>query len=109
MLPAEPPVRAEALRAYALLCRRERSYKDAAIAWRQLVELRTCPPQMLREAAEALAVHHEHRLRDPRTARAFAMQSLPLQGTLTRKQALQHRLTRLDRKLDAARASAPLF
>ena len=75
-----------------------------------LAALPDCPPHVHREAIEALAIHHEHRLRDPRTARAFAIRSLPLQGSSTRRQALQHRLARLDRKLDAhSRQTATLF
>jgi uncharacterized protein YprB with RNaseH-like and TPR domain len=108
-LAGEGMARAEGLRAYALLSRRERRYEDAAIAWRRLIELRTCPPHMVREATEALAVHHEHRLRDPLAARAFALQSMRYQATRTRQQALQHRLTRLNRKLGVAEQDAALF
>jgi uncharacterized protein YprB with RNaseH-like and TPR domain len=89
----------EALWAYALLCRREHHYRDAAAAWRQLIEMKRCPPHVFREATEALAVYHEHRLRDPGAAMTFAMKSLPFQGTPARRQALDHRLTRLNRKL----------
>ena len=100
-LPGDAVSRAEAMHGYAALCRRERRYAEAAGAWRRLLELRRCPPGLVRSAAEALAVHHEHRLRDPRTARTFAMRSAPLQATSSRQQALQHRLARLDRKLVA--------
>jgi uncharacterized protein YprB with RNaseH-like and TPR domain len=89
----------DALRSYALLCRRDRHYRDAAVAWQRLIELRHCPPQVFREATEALAVHHEHRLRDPGAAISFAVKSLPLQSTPRRRQALDHRLARLNRKL----------
>ena len=92
---------AEAVHAYAALCRRERHYADAAAAWRRLLEMRECPDALLRDASEALAVYHEHRLRDPRAARAFAIRSAPLQSTATRRQALQHRLARLEQKLSA--------
>jgi hypothetical protein len=57
---------------------------------------------MVREATEALAVHHEHRLRDPFAARGFALESMRLPASQARQQALQHRLARLDRKLGAA-------
>ena len=100
-LPGDEVSRAEAMHGYAALCRRERRYAEAAGAWRRLLELRRCPPGLVRSAAEALAVHHEHRLGDPRTARTFAMRSAPLQATSSRQQALQHRLARLDRKLVA--------
>ena len=100
-LPGDDVSRAEAMHGYAALCRRERRYAEAAGAWRRLLELRRCPPRLVRSAAEALAVHHEHRLRDPRTARSFALRSAPLQASSSRQQALQHRLARLDRKLVA--------
>jgi uncharacterized protein YprB with RNaseH-like and TPR domain len=100
-LPGDETTQAEAMHAYAAICRRERRYAEAAGAWRSLLELRRCPPRLVRSAAEALAVHHEHRLRDPHAARAFALRSAPLQGTASRQQALQHRLARLDRKLVA--------
>jgi uncharacterized protein YprB with RNaseH-like and TPR domain len=98
-LPGDEVSRAEAMHGYAALCRRERRYAEAAGAWRRLLELRRCPPRLVRSAAEALAVHHEHRLRDPRTARSFALTSAPLQSSSSRQRALQHRLARLDRKL----------
>jgi uncharacterized protein YprB with RNaseH-like and TPR domain len=89
----------EALRAYALVSRRLRCHEEAAVAWRRVASMRACPPAVVREATEALAVHHEHRMRDPRTARTFALRSLSCQGTPARAGALQHRLARLNRKL----------
>ena len=106
-LPGETATLAEALHGYAVLCRRARQHAAAAAAWRRLLELRGCPAPLMRDAMEALAVHHEHRLRDPRTARAFALQSAPHQVTAARRQSLQHRLARLESKL--APQSAPLF
>ena len=101
---------AEAWRAYAVLSRRQRRFADAAAAWRQVLDLRRCPPAVLREAAEALAVHHEHRLRDLQAARSFALQTLRLNATRSRQEATQHRLARLDRKLgDTGAISVPLF
>jgi hypothetical protein len=100
--------RAEALRALAVVCRRQRRYDAAAAAWRRVVELRGCPPAMVREASEALAVHHEHRLRDLQAARSFALESLRLPGTPARREALQHRLARLERKIGDGRIR-PLF
>jgi len=91
--------RAEALRAFAVLCRRFRRYAQAADAWRRLLEMRSCPPALAREASEALAVHHEHRARDLETARTFALRSLPFQSTAARQEALRYRLARLDRKI----------
>jgi hypothetical protein len=101
---------AEAWRAYAVLSRRERRFADAAHGWRRILELHGCPSAIQREAAEALAVHHEHRLRDLETARAFALRSLNVNSTRSRFDATQHRLARLDRKLgEGGAVSAPLF
>ena len=97
--PAETITRVEALRSLALLARRERRYDDAATAWGRLLDVRRCPPQVAREATEALAVHHEHRLRDLPAARGFALQSLQFNTSRARTAAVAHRLARLDRKL----------
>jgi hypothetical protein len=108
--PADAVTRAEALRALAVTCRRAREYAAAAEAWREILEVRDCPAAIVREATEALAVHHEHRLRDPRSARTFALKSLRLPATPNRRNALEHRLARLERKLgSAAPDTAPLF
>ena len=94
-------------RAAAILLRRLRRYKEAAVAWRELLAARGCPPAYTREAMEALAVHHEHRARDLETARTFALQSLRLQATPARQQAVKYRLARLDRKLGSGTCSIP--
>ena len=101
-------IRAEALRASAILLRRLRRYGEAADAWRELLGARDCPPACAREAMEALAVHHEHRARDLEAARRFALQSLRLQATAARQEAVKYRLARLDRKLGSP-TPAPLF
>jgi uncharacterized protein len=110
---ASSPTRAEALRAYAILLRRLRRYEEAAHAWRDLLAMAQCPPAYAREANEALAVHHEHRAHNLEVARTFALQSLRLHATPTRREALEHRLARLDRKLSCVAAlpsaMAPLF
>jgi uncharacterized protein YprB with RNaseH-like and TPR domain len=100
---------AEALRACAVLQRRERRHAEAAEAWQRLVQLRGCPAHMRREAMEALAVHHEHRLRDLRAARSLALESMRLSQSAARREAVQHRLARLDRKLGGDITAAPLF
>jgi uncharacterized protein len=102
-----PGVCAEALYAHAMLLRRLRRYEVAAEAWQRLLDLPDCSPRLQREAAEALAVHHEHRLRSLLSARRLAMQSLQFDGTTTRRQATEYRLARLDRKL--ARAEPALL
>ena len=89
----------DAFRASATLLRHLRRYEEAAAAWRELLGTRECPPAYAREATEALAVHHEHRARDLDAARTFALQSLRLQATAARQDAVKYRLARLDRKL----------
>lgn len=96
---ARAPSRAEALRAYAVLCRRERDYHAAADAWQRALDLRWCPPRIAREASEALAVHHEHRARDLGAARLFARQALQFNLSTSAARAAAHRLARLDRRL----------
>ena len=96
---AYEPIRIEALRALALACRRARQHDAAASCWRELVELRGCPAPIAREAAEALAIHHEHRMRDLGAARAFALQSLASGLGPARIGAAQYRLARIERKL----------
>lgn len=94
-------LRAEALRAYAILSRRERRHDEAAAAWRRALELRRCPPHIAREATEALAVHLEHRDRNLSEARQYALQALQFNGTIRRTQSVRYRLARLERKLEA--------
>ena len=89
----------EGVRASAILLRRLRRYEEAAAAWREVLGARGCPPGYVREATEALAVHHEHRVRDLEGARTFALQALGLQATAARQDAVKYRLARLDRKL----------
>jgi hypothetical protein len=101
-------VRVEALRALALVSRRLRCHDDAAAAWRQLLECPDCPEPIVREASEALAVHHEHRARNLSVARALTLRSLTCQGTMARRELLEHRLARLDRKI-GDRSEAVLF
>jgi uncharacterized protein YprB with RNaseH-like and TPR domain len=104
-----PGVCAEALYAHAVLLRRLRRYEAAATVWQRLLELEDCPPRLEREAAEALAVHHEHRLRSLPLARSLAMRSLLLDMTRARREAIERRLARLDRKLDFNRSLSHLF
>ncbi len=98
-LPADAITRVEALRSVAVMCRRRKRFADAAIAWQRVLDLRRCPPHITREAIEALAIHHEHRLRDPFSAKHFALQSLRLDATGAYRRSVRHRLARLDRKL----------
>jgi len=57
------------------------------------------PPGILREALEALAIHHEHRVRDLSTALAFARRTLDAGPIAARRDSLRHRLARIERKL----------
>jgi uncharacterized protein YprB with RNaseH-like and TPR domain len=92
-------VRITALRALALLSRRARRYDEAARFWEQLLQVRGCPPHVAGEATEALAIHHEHRVRDLNLAKSFALRSLEAGRDSARAAAARHRLARLDRKM----------
>jgi uncharacterized protein YprB with RNaseH-like and TPR domain len=96
-------VRLDSWRALALAWRRVREFDRAAACWRQILDTRGCPPQLHREAAEALAIHHEHRVRDLDAAKAFALRSLVDEPRPAWTQAVQHRLARLDRKMSVGR------
>ncbi len=93
-------VSAEALRQLARRWRRQRRYRDAALAWRRLLDL-SCPPAgCRREAMLALAVHHEHRTDDPVEAWRLARRALHLTQRHGHRLAIEHRLSRLERKLE---------
>jgi uncharacterized protein len=98
---ADKDLRAEALRAYAIVARRLRQYDDAADAWRRVLGMAECPRPIEREASEALAVHLEHRRRDFVSARDFTLRLLDVDENVTRRQAAAYRLARLDRKLES--------
>lgn len=98
---ADQELRAEALRAYAIVARRLRQYDDAADAWRRVLGLTECPRPIAREASQALAVHHEHRRRDLASARDFTLRLLNVDESVTQRQAAAYRLARLDRKLES--------
>jgi uncharacterized protein YprB with RNaseH-like and TPR domain len=84
-------VRAESLRALAVRSRRGGRHAEAAAHWEAIIRLRRCPEGLMREALEALAIHHEHRSRDLLAARGFATRL---------RSGAAHRLARLDRKLE---------
>jgi hypothetical protein len=98
-------IKLDALRALAIMARRARQYEDAAGLWRQLLDLPECPPPIAREATEALAVHHEHRVRDLAAAKTFAVRLSNLEHRLRPAwtDAVRHRLARIERKLATAR------
>jgi uncharacterized protein YprB with RNaseH-like and TPR domain len=108
-LAAASGVRLEAMRCLALGFRRSRKYAEAAGYWQRLLDLNTCPPRVASEASEALAIHHEHRLRDYRTAKTYALRSLDnleqVGQSVVRpawREATEYRLARLERKMTAA-------
>jgi uncharacterized protein YprB with RNaseH-like and TPR domain len=93
----------DALRALALTWRRLRRFDEATTHWEALLAIRGCPAPIAVEATEALAIHHEHRLRDLVAARAFALQSLETARRGIRPswtEAVKHRLGRLEKKLN---------
>jgi hypothetical protein len=89
--------------------RRARSYDEAAAYWRQILDVRGCSRPAAREASEALAIHHEHRVRDLVMARTFARRSLE-QGTTARSnEAGEYRLKRIQRKLEQSEVARLMF
>ena len=99
---ADAEIVAEALRRLAGLYRRQRRYGDAAEAWGSLLSLPRVCDRLRHEATVALAVHHEHRLRDLRAALAHARAALEVVPTPERRRAVERRLGRLGRKLAAS-------
>jgi uncharacterized protein YprB with RNaseH-like and TPR domain len=106
-LSAHIDVRAEALYRLGLRLRRDRRFEEASAVWRRLLDLkpgriRTPLLAPLRQfAAEALAIHHEHRERDYDGARELALLALDEADAEDgrRLRATRHRLARLDRKI----------
>jgi uncharacterized protein len=97
-------VRLEALHALALRCRRTARYLDAAAHWEAITRARLCPPMLMRDALEALAIHHEHRSRDLDQARRFAEQTRRVAGA---HRGINQRLARLDRKIVSSGGPVP--
>ena len=109
-------VRGESLYRLGLRYRREQRFQEAAECWQRVLALtgtRSAQrnPQMvaLREfAAEALAIHHEHRAHDLAAAREIALFALEETERPDRADGIRHRLARIDRKL-ARKQNAQLF
>jgi hypothetical protein len=93
----------------AVLGRRARQNDEAAEYWRRILDVHECPGHVAREASDALAIHHEHRVRDLRRARGFALQSLEVDSRPAREEAARHRLDRIDRKLARSPGYTPRF
>ncbi len=100
-------LRIDALRSLARSARRDRRFDAAASRWRELLDAPRCPPHVAREATEALAIHHEHRVRDLAAAKMFALRSLETSPEATWGDAVRHRLARIERKMVSERR--PLF
>jgi hypothetical protein len=108
-------VKAEALYRLALWHRRERRFSEAATLWREILDLTepkavqriTGMRSLRRFAAEALAIHHEHRDHDLGSARELALFALQ-DSEGRRADDIRHRLSRLDRKI-AKKTDAQLF
>jgi uncharacterized protein YprB with RNaseH-like and TPR domain len=99
----EPELQADGLRRLAWVRRRTGRFHEAADAWRTLAALPRCPSAFRREAMEALAIYHEHRSRDLGRARSLVLdvlrEVLPDDPLGRRRDAAEHRLRRLERKL----------
>jgi uncharacterized protein len=97
---ANGAIRIDSLRSLALAWRRARQHEQAASCWRALLAAPACPRTVAREAADALAIHHEHRLRDLPSAKLFALRSLEWGVRPASNAAVQHRLARIQRKIE---------
>jgi uncharacterized protein len=94
---ADDEVRVAALHALALRCRRSGRYPDAAAAWEAITRAQRCPPALMREALEALAIHYEHRSRNLEQAWLFAERTRRVVGGYP---GIARRMARLGRKLE---------
>ena len=99
--------RDEALRRLGVLLRRTRRYEEAAGVWRELLAGGYGRSSAAREAITALAVHHEHRVRDLRQAQSFALRALQAEPDPRRREELRYRLGRIERKLAQRAAAEP--
>jgi tetratricopeptide (TPR) repeat protein len=102
----EREVRAVALSRMAELLRREGRHDEAAAAWQQVLEQaargRRVMTRLEQRAAEGLAIHLEHRRKDPAEAKRFA-ELLRRDADGRRLTDAEHRLNRLDRKVQTGR------
>jgi uncharacterized protein YprB with RNaseH-like and TPR domain len=101
-----------ARRELALLAKRQRDYARATHLWQELA--RDAAASL--EACEQLAIHYEHRARDPRRAAEFTRRALDALGRSLLvpgpsgklRARLEHRLARLERKAKLAARPTPL-
>jgi hypothetical protein len=105
--------RRDALTRLAILFRRDANFVDAAAAWQSVLDADPFEGRELdpieRRAAEALAIHHEHRARDLAAAKRYAELLRPGADDA----AVSHRLGRIERKIaentKGGQTAAPLF
>jgi uncharacterized protein YprB with RNaseH-like and TPR domain len=95
----EPEIHGESLRRLALSRRRAGRMAEAAAAWKELVCLASCPSALRREAREALAIHHEHRVRDLQAARLLVLEVLAETPGQRWRERAEYRLRRIERKM----------
>lgn len=96
-------VRPHALARLAALLGRQSKYDEAAVAWQAVLDdsrRRRTASALTRRAAEALAIHHEHRARDLAAAKRYALELQSENDERTQRNAA-HRLGRIDRKMAA--------
>jgi uncharacterized protein YprB with RNaseH-like and TPR domain len=113
-------IRGSALAYLAESQRRSGRVDDAVRTWQRILEERVAAERDLagheRRAAEALAIHLEHRAKDPAAARRYAesLHAAVAYGPARRREEVAHRIARLDRKIARANdkggpAAAPLL
>jgi hypothetical protein len=98
----------ESLKSLALTWRRARRFDAAAAAWRDLLAVPGCPRHIAREANQALAIHHEHRVRDLAVAKAFALQAFDEPHTAWTR-SMEYRLKRIEKKMRQSAVSRLTF
>jgi len=101
-------VRRASARALARLLRRQRQHPAAAAAWQLVLQLGG-RPQLLREAREALAIHHEHRAGQLGEARRHAIAGVEDAIGRSDRDRFNRRLARLERKMARANLGPPLW
>jgi uncharacterized protein YprB with RNaseH-like and TPR domain len=101
-------LRRAAGRSLARILRRQRRFDEAAVAWHLVLQLGG-RPQQLREAREALAIHHEHRGGHLEEARRHAVAGVEQAIARKERDAFSRRVERLDRKLARGAVPTPLW
>jgi uncharacterized protein len=101
-------LRRAAARSLARLLRRQRRFEEAAAAWRLVLQLGG-RPQLLREAREALAIHHEHRVGQLDEAKRHAVAGVEQAIGRGEREQFSRRLARLERKMARAVPATSLW